>query len=60
MPDIRTDQDVLDFSIKMKLSLDKNPDKSLQYCYYFPNLNEDESAIMSLGHHVMHDGISLF
>ena len=52
--DIKTDQDALDFMLKLK-TLDCTP----IHFYYVPYLNEDEAGIITCGHHVLQDGLTL-
>jgi hypothetical protein len=42
----------------MKVPEDKNGEISSIKIYYFPNLNENESAVMAHGHHSYNEGIS--
>lgn len=57
-PDIKTDQQLLDFVNMLKTNEGKRFDTSSCQIYYFPNLNEDEAAICAIGHHSHQDGVS--
>jgi hypothetical protein len=50
---------MIDFGLKLKSLEGKKDDSSSIYLYYFPNLNDDEAAMMFVGHHTHQDGISI-
>ena len=57
-PEIRTDDQMVEFGLKLKSLEGKRFDGSSVHLYYFPSLNEDEAAFMFIGHHTYQDGIS--
>ena len=58
--DIRTDKELIEFALKLKSLEGKDRTTCSVHVYYIPNFNEDESAILSVGHHSYNDGISQF
>ena len=57
--DIKTEEEAIQFALKLKMLPGKDLNGSTVYCWYFPSWNNDtESAIMVLGHHSHQDGIS--
>jgi hypothetical protein len=55
---VKTDQDMIDFGLKLKTLEGLSSTTSTVMSFYFPNLNEDEAALMAFGHHSHQDGIS--
>jgi hypothetical protein len=55
--DVKTDQELLDFFCKIK-KLDLKGGSGACQVYYVPDLNKTEAAIISIGHHVCHDGVT--
>jgi len=58
--DIKTDQDLLNFAIKVRAIQTKNHGDMPTHFYYAPYLNENEAAFIAVGPHVLFDGITLF
>ena len=55
-----SDQDLLDFMAMIKTcNTGRDDHYASTFLFYFPNLNEDESAILNSGHHCHHDGVSV-
>ena len=55
--DVRTEKDLIDFMIKLKVEHQKMGSGSAKM-FYVPDLNGTEAGIISVGHHTVHDGIS--
>ena len=49
--DVKTDQELVDFGLKMKAPNDKVGPVSSVKIWVFPNLNGNELAAMAQGHH---------
>jgi len=45
--DVRTDQEMMNFALKIKAIEGKDMNTCSVHFYYFPNLNEDEAALMA-------------
>lgn len=59
--DVKTDQDVLDLFCKLKKVTTKGEESAGgNKFFYIPELNKTEAAIVTVGHHCNHDGISQF
>lgn len=58
--DIRTDQDALDFMAKAKQVPTKNDGDFMTHIYYIPYLNDNESAMIICGPHILLDGLTQF
>lgn len=59
-PDIKTDDELLEFMLKLKMVHTEKIGNPVM-CYYVPSLNDGkEAAIITCGHHSLHDGFSQF
>ena len=57
--DVVDDKGIIDWGLKIKALDGKNPNGCSVGLYYFPSINNGtESAIMAIGHHTHHDGLS--
>jgi len=56
--DIKTDQDALDFAIKLRAIQTKHDGDMPIHVYYAPYLNENEAAFIIMGPHIIQDGIT--
>jgi len=56
--DLKTDDELIEFGLKVKQLEGKTTDMCSVRVWYFPKLNEDEACIMAQGHHSYQDGIS--
>ena len=57
--DVKTDKDVLDFFQKARMSLHKPTWSGIKF-FYVPELNGNESGVISVTHHSLHDAITQF
>jgi uncharacterized protein (UPF0264 family) len=56
--DVKTDQDLLDFFCKLKKLELKGETAGVIKYFYVPELNKTEAAIITVGHHSCHDGVT--
>ena len=56
---VKSDQEILDFALKIKSLDGKTLNRNPVHIYYFPFLNQNESAILACGHHVLQDGMTV-
>jgi len=56
--DITTEQETLDFAIKLRAIQTKNHGDMPMHVYYVPYLNKNEAAFIVNCHHIIHDGMS--
>jgi hypothetical protein len=58
--DIKNDKQLIEFGLKIKSLEAKLEGVNAVHCYYIPELNENEAAIMVCGPHFLQDGTSIF
>lgn len=59
LTDVNTDEEIIDFMLKLKALPCKSFTENVVRFYYLPSINNGtESAIMTYGHHCMQDGLS--
>ena len=57
--DVYSEQDVLNFAIKLKALRNFDVGENNCHFYYFPNIGKDECGFCAHGHHSLQDGQTL-